>query len=69
MAEIPENILHRFECRYNGEVVFSAEFFRAVAADPFLTFYTEATESGTLEFRWIGQDDSVHSESVELEVV
>ncbi len=66
---VAENILKRFECRYNGEVVFAAEFFRAMAADPFLTFYTVATETGTLEFRWIGQDETVYSESVELEVV
>ena len=41
--QIPEDILDRFECRYNGEVVFAADFFRAVAADPFLAFYTTAT--------------------------
>ena len=67
--QIPENILDRFECLYNGERVFSAEFFRAVAADPFLTFYTVATETGTLEFRWVGQDERVYSETVELEVL
>ena len=67
--QIPEDILDRFECRYNGETVFNAEFFRAVAADPFLTFYTVAVESGTLEFRWIGQDEQVYTETVELEVL
>lgn len=66
--QIPEDILDRFECRYNGEVVFRAEFYRAIAADPFLTFYTVATESGILEFRWRGQDESVYSESVQVEV-
>lgn len=67
--QIPEDILDRFECRYNGETVFSAEFYRAVAADPFLTFYTVATETGTLEFRWVGQDERVYSETIELEVL
>lgn len=67
--QIPENILDRFECRYNGETVFAAEFYRAVAADPFLTFYTVATETGTLEFRWVGQDERVYSETIELEVL
>lgn len=67
--QIPENILNRFECRYNGEVVFSAELFRAIAADPFLTFYTVAVESGALEFRWIDQDAQEYSETVELEVL
>ena len=67
--QIPENILDRFECRYNGERVFAAELFRAVAADPFLTFHAVATESGSLEFRWVGQDQRVFSETVELEVL
>ena len=66
--QIPEDILNRFECRYNGAVVFAAELFRAVAADPFLAFYTVAVESGTLEFRWLGQDGTVYSDAVELEV-
>ncbi len=67
--QIPENILKRFECHYNGERVFAGEFYRAIAADPFLTFYTVAVESGTLEFRWVGQDDQVYSETTELEVL
>ena len=65
---IPRDILKRFECRYNGELVFAAEFFPAVAADPFLTFYTTATESGLLEFSWVGQDGHRFSDSVALEV-
>ena len=65
---IPRDILKRFECRYNGELVFAAEFFPAIAADPFLTFYTRATESGTLEFRWIDQQGVVHTETAALEV-
>ena len=35
MASDPRDILKRFECRYNGETVFAAELFPAVAADPF----------------------------------
>ncbi len=67
--QIPEDILDHFECLYNGERVFAARFYRAIAADPFLTFHTVATESGTLEFRWTDQSESVYLETVELEVV
>jgi sulfur-oxidizing protein SoxZ len=66
--QIPRDILKRFECRYNGETVFAAELFPAVAADPFLTFYTRATESGALEFRWTDQNGSVTSETRQLDV-
>ena len=28
----------------------------AIAANPFVTFFTVATESGTLEFKWTGDN-------------
>ena len=67
--QIPRHILKRFECRYNGELVFAADFFPAVAADPFLVFHTVATESGVLEFRWVDQDGQSFAETVKLEVL
>jgi len=48
--QIPRDILKRFECRYNGETVFAAELFPAVAADPFLTFYTGQQNLAHLNF-------------------
>ena len=53
---LPRDILRRFTCRYNGVVVFTAEFYPAVAANPYLAFYTVATETGTLEFEWQGDN-------------
>ena len=44
---LPRNIIKKFSCRYNGELVFSAEMFAAVSANPYLAFHTLATESGT----------------------
>ena len=51
---IPRDIIRRFTCHYNGEEVFRAELSAAIAANPFITFTTIATESGTLTFRWTG---------------
>ena len=65
---IPRDILKHFECLYNGERVFHAEFFPAVAANPLLTFYTRATESGSLLFRWTDQHGRVYTRSAALEV-
>ncbi len=53
---IPRDIIIRFECFYNQEPVFSADFNPAIAANPILTFYTVATETGELEFRWTDQN-------------
>jgi sulfur-oxidizing protein SoxZ len=53
---LPRDILRRFTCRYNGEVVFSAELHPALSANPYLSFHTVATESGMLEFEWTGDN-------------
>jgi sulfur-oxidizing protein SoxZ len=51
-AGIPRDIINRFVCTYNGEDVFRAELFPAIAANPFIAFSTVATESGELVFSW-----------------
>lgn len=66
--QIPRDILKQFECVYNDEVVFSAEFFPAIAANPFLSFHIRAGRSGTLLFRWTDQQGETFSEQVSLEV-
>jgi sulfur-oxidizing protein SoxZ len=51
---IPRDIITSFACRYNGVEIFRADLFPAIAANPFITFSTIATESGKFEFEWIG---------------
>jgi len=53
---IPRDIITRFTCSYDGEEVFRAELSPAIAANPFIAFFTTATESGTLVFRWSGDN-------------
>ncbi len=55
----PRNIISKFVCTYNGEQIFGADLFPAIAANPFITFYTVATESGTIAFEWNG-DNGFH---------
>ena len=52
---IPRDIINQFVCTYNGEVVFHAELFPAIAANPFISFFTVATDSGTIAFSWTDQ--------------
>jgi sulfur-oxidizing protein SoxZ len=52
-APIPRDIIHTFVARYNGEEVFRADLHPAIAANPFITFCTIATESGVIELAWI----------------
>jgi sulfur-oxidizing protein SoxZ len=51
---VPRDIITSFICRFNGEEIFRADFFPAIAANPFLSFFTIAVDSGKFEFEWIG---------------
>jgi sulfur-oxidizing protein SoxZ len=65
---IPRHIIHTFVCTYNGKEVFRADWHPAVAANPYLAFYTVATESGRLRFEWIDDDGTVYSTEAEITV-
>jgi len=64
---IPRDIVTAFSCSYNGEEIFRADLYPAISANPFLTFFTVATESGTLDFKWIG--DNGFSETATAKIV
>jgi sulfur-oxidizing protein SoxZ len=55
-AVVPRNIITSFTCRHNGSEIFRADLFPAVAANPFISFFTIAAESGTFEFEWFGDN-------------
>jgi sulfur-oxidizing protein SoxZ len=51
---VPRDIITSFVCRYNGVEIFRTDLFPAIAANPFITFFTVATESGKFDFEWVG---------------
>ena len=65
---LARDIIRRFVCRYNGEQVFGAELHQAISANPYIAFHTVATESGTLEFRWEGDNGFAQTETATIEV-
>ena len=66
---VPRDILTSFSCRYNGVEVFRADLHPAIAANPLISFSTVATESGTLEFRWSGDNGFSATQSAAITVV
>jgi len=66
---VPRDIISRFTCSYNGVEVFSADLHPAMAANPLIAFTTVATESGTLEFRWTGDNGFSVTQSAAITVV
>lgn len=65
---VPRDIINRFLCTYNGEEIFSADLFPAIAANPFFSFTTIATESGTIAFRWIDDQGRAQLETAKITV-
>jgi len=66
--DIPRDIITSFSCKYNGEEIFATQLFPAIAANPFLTFHTVATESGTLAFHWTGDNGFEVTEEAKIAV-
>ena len=66
---IPRDIIRQFVCVYNGVEVFRAELHPAIAANPLIVFTTVATESGTIEFRWTGDNGFSATQSAAISVV
>jgi sulfur-oxidizing protein SoxZ len=67
-AIIPRDIIRRFICTYNGTEVFHAELSPAIAANPFISFFTVATESGTITFEWRGDNGFAASQTATITV-
>lgn len=65
---VPRDIITSFTCRYNGNEIFRADLYPAVAANPFITFFTTAIESGKFEFEWIGDNGFSETASAAITV-
>ena len=67
-AAIPRDIINRFVCVYNGDEIFRAELFPAIAANPFIAFFTTATESGEIVFSWTDDHGQTQTEIRQITV-
>lgn len=65
---VPRNIITSFTCHYNGREIFRADLFPAISANPYLSFFTTATESGTFAFEWIGDNGFSQTASAAITV-
>jgi sulfur-oxidizing protein SoxZ len=66
---VPRDIITSFTCRFNGTEMFRADFFPAIAANPFLSFFMIANDSGKFDFEWIGDHGFSTTTSASLSVV
>lgn len=52
---IPRDIIHRFTARFDGAVVFAADWGPAIARNPYLAFSLKVERGGELAMEW--EDD------------
>lgn len=64
---LPRNLIRRLICTFddgaNKSLVFSADMFPAVAANPYFAFYMAAVASGTLSLTWEGDNGFSQTET------
>ncbi len=65
---IPRNIIERFTASWNGVEIFDMEMSPAIAANPFVSFFAVASESGTVDLRWTGDEGFVVEERIAIAV-
>ena len=65
---VPRDIITSLVCTYNGQTIFDATLHQAIAANPFITFHTIATESGTIAFQWSGDNGFTAAQSASIVV-
>lgn len=65
---IPEHIIERFECTFDGAPVFAADLNTGISANPYITFYARIDRAGRLDFRWFDQDGSVYHAAADIAV-
>jgi sulfur-oxidizing protein SoxZ len=65
---VPRDIVTSFTATYNGDEIFRARLYPAIAANPFVTFHTVATESGTIELKWTGDNGFSATEQIRITV-
>jgi sulfur-oxidizing protein SoxZ len=60
---VPRSLCTRFECRLDGELVFAADLYPAIAANPYLAFWLKTDRPGTLSLEWWGDWGFQHRET------
>ena len=65
---IPRQIINKFTCEFNGQVVFSCDMDPAVSANPYMEFNAKVNEPGTFKFTWVDDDGSVYETEKKIAV-
>lgn len=65
---IPRQIINKFTANFNGKMVFEADWFTSVSANPYQSFFFKAEESGEFAFAWKDDNGSTYTSTSKLTV-
>jgi sulfur-oxidizing protein SoxZ len=65
---IPRQIINRFTCEFQGELVVDVEIHPGVSTNPYFQFDAVVNETGTFQFTWYDDDGSVYTETADITV-
>lgn len=65
---LPRRIINKFVVTWNGETVTSSDWYPSMSANPFITLYARATESGKVTLTYHDDNGEVYSSSSEITV-
>ena len=65
---IARNVIRLVTCRYNGTEVFRAETSSGISANPYISFFVIAGDSGELVLEWIDDTGAKSSERAAVTV-
>lgn len=63
---LARDIIRHFACSSGGELIFAADLFPSIAANPYLAFALRVDATLTLQFDWTGDNGFAHRESATI---
>ena len=65
---IPRQIINKFTAAFNGKMVFEADWYTSISANPYQSFFYKAKETGEFKFTWKDDNGSEYSAAAKLTV-
>jgi len=65
---IPQQIINRFTCDFNGENVVEMTLSGGISANPYIEFDAMIDAAGEFKFTWYDDDGSVYEDSKSIEL-
>jgi sulfur-oxidizing protein SoxZ len=57
---IPRRIIKQFVAKFEGQEIMRADWYPAVSANPYQSFFVRVPKTGTFEFSWVDDDGSIY---------